>query len=88
MQAAKKIFCRIYSGSDDCTYVFSIQEVTKNSENTGTIYQYRGVRSKVDKPTIIKIGETEHVIKYENMVCAYRGEEESNNLSDDSELSN
>ncbi len=66
--AAYKIFCKICKNAavTECTYVFSIQEITKNLENT--IWEFRGTRYELDEPKKITVGDKEIVMKFINNV--------------------
>lgn len=63
LHATKKIFWQICRVTDcECKYIFSIQEVTKNSGYK--VNEYRGERIKLAKPEKIKKGVVEYVVCY------------------------
>jgi len=73
MQAAKKAFTRIAragAGKGPCTYIYSIQETTQGSAKK--VFRYTGERKELDKPQMIKKGDTTYPIKFRSNVRSYK----------------
>jgi len=73
MQAGKKAFSNLarISKKDDCEFVFSIQETTKDSNKK--TFNYVGKRKKLAKPQVVKRGGSEYKVRYETTVTSNRG---------------
>ena len=78
-QAARKAFgkiakvhCLEHSDDDACEYQFSIQEYKNSGDGKQKIYTYKGTRTKLPEPKIIKSGQTEYKVKYKTDLKSLR----------------
>jgi len=76
MNAAQKTFSKIcyVANAKECPadYIFSIREVGNHDKT----YRYRGIRTKLDNPKKVIVGNTECLATYRSDIRGYTDEEE------------